>query len=38
MFSQTTYVDQDSTNRHLALAKTNRVSKYTLFVQNLCYS
>ena len=29
---------QDSTKNHLALAKTNRVSKYTLSVQELCYS
>ena len=38
MFSQTTYMEQDPTDSHLALAKTNGVSKYTLFVQNLCYS
>ena len=38
MFPKTTYMDQDTTNSHLALAKTNRVLKYTLFVQNLCYS
>ena len=25
MFSQTTYIEQNSTNNHLALAKTNRV-------------
>ena len=37
MFSQTTYMEQDSTNNHLALAKFNRVSKYTLSVQGLCY-
>ena len=37
MFSQTTYMEQDSTNNHLALAKFNRVSKYTLSVQRLCY-
>ena len=38
MFSQTTYMEQDSTNNHLALAKTYCVSKYKLFVQKLCYS
>ena len=32
MFSQTAYMEQDSTNSHLALAETNHVSKYTLFV------
>ena len=38
MFSQTNYMGQDSTKNHLALAKTNRISKYTLSVQKLCYS
>ena len=33
MFSLTTYIEQNSRNNHLALAKTNRVS-----VQKLCYS
>ena len=37
MFSQTTHMEQDSTNNHLALVKTDRLSKYTLSVQNLCY-
>ena len=37
MFSQTTYMEQDSANNHLALVKTDRLSKYTLSVQNLCY-
>ena len=32
MFSQTNYVEKDSTKNHLALAKANRISKYTLFV------
>ena len=36
MFFQKNYVEQDSTKNHLALAKTNRVSKYTLSVQKLC--
>ena len=31
-------MEQDSTKNHLALAKTNRVSKHTLSVQKLCYS
>ena len=31
-------MEQDSTKKGLALGKTNRVSKYTLSVQNLCYS
>ena len=38
MFSQTNYMKQDSTKNHLALAKTNRVSKYMLSVLKLCYS
>ena len=38
MFSQTNNMEQDSTKHHLTLAKTNRVSKYTLSVQKLCYS
>ena len=37
MFSQTTYMEQDSVNNHLALVKTDRLSKCTLSVQNLCY-
>ena len=38
MFSQNNYMKQDPTKNHLALAKTNRVPKYTLFVQKVCYS
>ena len=38
MFFQTNYMKQDSTKDHLALAKTNRVSKYILSVQKVCYS
>ena len=30
MFSQSNYMKKDSGKNHLALAKTNRVSKYTL--------
>ena len=30
-------MEQDSTNNHLAFVKTDRLSKYTLSVQNLCY-
>ena len=37
MFSQANYMEQDSTKNHLTLAKINRISKYTLFVQKLCY-
>ena len=32
------YMEQDSTKNRLTLVKTNCVSKYTLSVQNLCYS
>ena len=35
MFSETNYMKQDSTKNHLALAKTNRVSKYTLSIHNI---
>ena len=38
MYSQTNYMGQDSAKNHLALAKTNRVSKYTLSVLKLCNS
>ena len=38
MFSQINYIKHDSTINHLALAKTNHVSKYTLSVEKLCYS
>ena len=37
MFSQTIYMEQVSTKNHLTLAKTNRVSQYTLSIQKLCY-
>ena len=30
MFSQTNYMEQDSTKNYLTLAKTNQISKYTL--------
>ena len=32
MFPQTKCMEEDSTKNHLALAKANRISKYTLFV------
>ena len=32
MFSQSNYIKKDSAKNHLALAKTNRVSKYALSV------
>ena len=32
------YMEQDSTKNRVVLVKTNRVSKYTLSVQKLCYS
>ena len=32
------YMEQVSTNNREALVKTNRVSKYTISVQKLCYS
>ena len=32
MFSRTNYMEEDSTKNHLALAKANRISKYTVFV------
>ena len=31
MFSRTNYMEEDSTKNHLALAKANRISKYTVF-------
>ena len=34
MFSETDSVEQNFTKNHLILAKTIRVSKYTLSVQN----
>ena len=38
MFFQTNYMKQNFTKNHLALAKANRVSKYTLSVKKLYYS
>ena len=32
------YMEQDSTKNRVVLVKTNRVSKYTISVQKLCYS
>ena len=38
MFSETYYMEQDSSKNRLASVKTNRVSKYMLSVQKLCCS
>ena len=38
MFSGTNFMEQDYSKNHLALVKTNRVSKYVIFVQKLCCS
>ena len=38
MFSETNFLGQDSSKNHLALVKTNRVSKYMLSAQKLCCS
>ena len=38
MFSETSYMEQDSSKNCLASVKTNRVSKYMLSVQKLCCS
>ena len=38
MFSETNFMEQDSSKNRLALVKTNRVSKYMLSVQKLCCS
>ena len=38
MFSETNFMEQDSSKNRLALMKTNRVSKYTLSAQKLCCS
>ena len=38
MFSETNYMEQDSTKNRLALVKTNRVSKYMHSMQKLYYS
>ena len=35
MFSPKKYMEQDSTENHLTLVKTNRVSKYTLSMQEV---
>ena len=37
MFSQTTYMEQNSINNHLPLVKTSHVSKWMLSVKKLCY-
>ena len=38
MFSETNFMEQDSSKNRLALVKTNRVSKYMLSAQKLCCS
>ena len=38
MFSETNFMEQDSSKNRLALVKTNRVSKFMLSVQKLCSS
>ena len=38
MYTQTNYMEENSTKNNLPLAKTNRVSKYKLPVLKLCYS
>ena len=38
MFSETNFMEQDSSKSRLALVKTNRVSKYMLSAQKLCCS
>ena len=38
MFSETNFLEQDSSKSRLALVKTNRVSKYMLSAQKLCCS
>ena len=38
MFSETNFMEQDSSKNRLALMKTNRVSKYMLSAQKLCCS
>ena len=38
MFSETNYMEQDSSKNCLALVKTNHVSKFMLSVQKLCCS
>ena len=38
MFSETNFMEQDSSKNCLALVKTSRVSKYMLSAQKLCCS
>ena len=38
MFSETNFMEQDSSKNSLALLKTNRISKYMLSAQKLCWS
>ena len=38
MFSETNFMEHDSSKNRLALVKTNRVSKYMLSAQKLCWS
>ena len=38
MFSETNFMEQDSSKNRLTLLKTNRVSKYMLSAQKLCCS
>ena len=38
MFSETNFMEKDSSKNRLALMKTNRVSKYMLSAQKLCCS
>ena len=38
MFSETNFMEQDSSKNRLTLVKTNRVSKYMLSAQKLCCS
>ena len=38
MFSETNFMEQDSSKNRLALVKTNCVSKYMLSTQKLCCS
>ena len=38
MFSETNFMEQDSSKNRLALLKTNRVSKHMLSAQKLCCS
>ena len=38
MFSETNYMEEDSSKNRLVLVKTNRVSKFMLSVKKLCCS